>query len=47
MTTAEYVGDKPGISPRPQHSTMSLAKIRATGFEPEDALVALRRYLDA
>ena len=23
VTTAEYVGDKPGISPRPQHSTMS------------------------
>ena len=47
VTTAEYVGDKPGISPRPQHSTMSLAKLRATGFEPEDALVALRRYLAA
>jgi hypothetical protein len=24
---------------------MSLDKIRATGFEPEDALVALERYL--
>ncbi len=45
VTTKEYVGDQPGISPRPLHSTMSLAKIRATGFEPEDALVALRRYL--
>ncbi len=31
--------------PRPLNSAMSLEKIRATGFEPEDALVALDRYL--
>ena len=33
------------FAPRPLHSAMSLEKIRATGFEPEDALVALDRYL--
>lgn len=33
------------FAPRPLNSAMSLAKIRATGFEPEDALVALDRYL--
>ncbi len=35
------------FAPRPLRSAMSLAKIRATGFEPEDALVALDRYLSA
>lgn len=33
------------FAPRPLNSAMSLAKIRATGFEPEDALTALDRYL--
>ena len=32
-------------APRPLGSAMSLDKIRATGFEPEDALIALERYL--
>lgn len=32
-------------APRPLGSAMSLDKIRATGFEPEDALAALERYL--
>ncbi|HYJ27122.1 MAG TPA: sugar nucleotide-binding protein [Nocardioides sp.] len=36
--------DKP-FAPRPLHSALSLEKIRATGFEPEDALTALDRYL--
>lgn len=48
-TTAEYAAgvlDKGGpFAPRPLRSAMSLTKIRATGFEPEDALVALDRYL--
>ncbi|CAB4949541.1 unannotated protein [freshwater metagenome] len=35
------------FAPRPLNSALSLAKIRATGFEPEDALVALDRYLGA
>ncbi len=33
------------FAPRPLNSAMSLEKIRATGFEPEDALSALNRYL--
>ncbi|WP_210649323.1 bifunctional dTDP-4-dehydrorhamnose 3,5-epimerase family protein/NAD(P)-dependent oxidoreductase [Nocardioides sp. SYSU D00065] len=33
------------FAPRPLGSAMSLAKIRATGFEPEDAMSALERYL--
>ena len=33
------------FAPRPLNSGMSMEKIRATGFEPEDALVALDRYL--
>ncbi len=33
------------FAPRPLNSAMSLGKIRATGFEPEDALAALDRYL--
>ena len=48
-TTAEYAAsvlDKGNpFAPRPLQSAMSLDKIRATGFEPEDALVALDRYL--
>ncbi|EON22738.1 dTDP-4-keto-L-rhamnose reductase and [Nocardioides sp. CF8] len=48
-TTAEYAAgvlEKGSpFAPRPLQSAMSLAKIRATGFEPEDALVALDRYL--
>jgi dTDP-4-dehydrorhamnose 3,5-epimerase/reductase len=35
------------FAPRPLRSAMSLDKIRATGFEPEDALAALERYLVA
>lgn len=33
------------FAPRPRNSVMSLEKIRATGFEPEDAMAALERYL--
>ena len=33
------------FAPRPLNSAMSLEKIRAIGFEPEDALIALDRYL--
>ncbi|GAA2127032.1 sugar nucleotide-binding protein [Nocardioides bigeumensis] len=45
VSTEDYLAGKTGISPRPHHSTMSLTKIRATGFEPEDAQKALRNYL--
>ena len=48
-TTAAYaagvVTQGNPFAPRPLNSAMSLEKIRATGFEPEDALVALDRYL--
>jgi dTDP-4-dehydrorhamnose reductase/dTDP-4-dehydrorhamnose 3,5-epimerase len=43
ITSAEYAAGK-ALAPRPLHSTMDLAKLRATGFEPEDAFVALERY---
>ena len=33
------------ISPRPLNSALSLEKLRSTGFEPEDQLEMLRRYL--
>jgi dTDP-4-dehydrorhamnose 3,5-epimerase len=46
-TTAAYFADKPEASPRPLNSAMSLAKIQATGFVPEDAMVALERYVSA
>ena len=45
-TTEEYAAGT-DLAPRPLHSVLALDKIRATGFEPEDQLVALRRYLEA
>jgi dTDP-4-dehydrorhamnose 3,5-epimerase len=42
---AEQVAAGKLISPRPKNSAMNLAKIRSTGFEPADALDALRTYL--
>ena len=44
VSTAEYSGGKE-LSPRPAKSSLDLSKLRATGFEPEDALVQLERYL--
>jgi dTDP-4-dehydrorhamnose 3,5-epimerase len=35
VSTSEY-GQGKQLAPRPQHSTLDLAKIRRTGFEPED-----------
>ncbi len=43
-TTAEEYAAGKALAPRPQNSTMDLTKIRATGFDPEDAFVALERY---
>jgi dTDP-4-dehydrorhamnose reductase len=45
VTTADYYAGKEGLSPRPLRSVMDLSKIESTGFVPEDALEALRRYL--
>ncbi|WP_340537229.1 bifunctional dTDP-4-dehydrorhamnose 3,5-epimerase family protein/NAD(P)-dependent oxidoreductase [Nocardioides sp. GXZ039] len=42
-TTAEY-GAGRSLAPRPRHSEFDLTRIRATGFEPEDASAALERY---
>ena len=42
---AEQVASGKLISPRPKNSTMDLTRIRATGFEPADAMEALRAYL--
>jgi len=44
VTTEEYFAGKE-MAPRPLRSLMDLTKLRATGFEPEDARVALERYL--
>ena len=46
VTTGEYYAGKEGISPRPLKSVMDLSKIEATGFVPEDAAVALARYVE-
>ncbi len=35
------------VAPRPANSLLDLEKIRATGFEPEDALTGLERYCAA
>jgi dTDP-4-dehydrorhamnose reductase len=43
--TTEAYGAGKQLAPRPEHSSLDLAKLRATGFVPEDASVALRRYL--
>lgn len=44
VTTEEYAAGK-ALAPRPARSTLSLDKIRATGFEPTDVLTALADYL--
>jgi dTDP-4-dehydrorhamnose reductase len=44
VTTDEYFAGKT-LAPRPLRSVMDLAKLRATGFEPEAALIALERYV--
>lgn len=46
VTTTEYYKDKEDIAPRPLQSTLDLAKIKATGFIPDDWDKALHRYLE-
>jgi dTDP-4-dehydrorhamnose reductase len=46
VTTEEYFAGKE-LAPRPLRSSLDLSKLRATGFEPEDARSALERYLSA
>ena len=44
VTTEQYYEGKTGIAPRPLASTMSLDKIKATGFTPRDWREALDEY---
>ncbi|MBP2411536.1 dTDP-4-dehydrorhamnose 3,5-epimerase [Arthrobacter stackebrandtii] len=43
-STADYFKDK-NAAPRPHHSTLDLAKIKATGYTPAPAAQRLREYL--
>lgn len=45
VTTAEYYEGKNGIAPRPLQSTLSLDKIKTTGFVPRDWREAISEYL--
>ena len=44
VTTEQYYAGKEGIAPRPLQSTLSLDKIKATGFTPRDWRQALDIY---
>jgi len=44
VTTAEYAAGR-ALAPRPRSSVLSLDRLRRTGYEPEEALVALADYL--
>jgi dTDP-4-dehydrorhamnose 3,5-epimerase len=46
VTTAEYAAGR-ALAPRPASSVLSLDRLRATGYQPEEALVALADYLKA
>lgn len=45
VSTEEYYANKTDIAPRPLQSTLSLDKIKATGFMPRDWHEALEGYL--
>ena len=45
VTTQEYYTGKSGVAPRPLQSTLSLDKIKATGFMPRDWYDTLTEYL--
>ncbi len=46
VTTGEYYEGKDDIAPRPLQSTLSLEKIKATGFAPREWKAALTEYLE-
>lgn len=46
ISTAEYFDGKEGIAPRPLQSTLNIAKIRNTGFEPRQWDKALEEYIN-
>lgn len=45
VSTEEYFAGKEDISPRPQHSTLDLTKIKSTDFSPRDMKDALAEYI--
>jgi dTDP-4-dehydrorhamnose 3,5-epimerase len=45
VTTQAYFADKPGMAPRPTHSTLALSKLAEAGFEPAGADDRLQEYL--
>lgn len=45
VSTADYYADQPAPAPRPTHSTLTLAKITATGHTPPPARERLAHYL--
>lgn len=45
-STEEYFAEKYDIAPRPLQSTLSLAKIQATGFESHDWRDDLKKYVE-
>ncbi|MDZ8201257.1 dTDP-4-dehydrorhamnose reductase [Microbacterium sp. SSW1-59] len=46
-TSAYFANATSPVAPRPANSALSLDRLTATGFEPEDAAEALARYLSA
>jgi dTDP-4-dehydrorhamnose 3,5-epimerase len=44
VSTAEYAAGR-AMAPRPVHSTLSLDKIEATGYQPTDLRTGLARFL--
>ena len=44
-TTHQYFASKPDVAPRPLQSTLSLDKIEATGFKPQDWRAELNNYV--
>lgn len=44
VSSQEYAAGRE-VAPRPRHSALDLTKLRAAGFEPEDATSALQRWL--
>lgn len=47
VTTEAYYEGKEGIAPRPLQSTLSLNKLKATGFTPREWRTALNAYLES
>lgn len=45
-TTEAYFSSKPGVAPRPLHSTLDLHKIKGIGFQPQDWKDSLAAYLN-